>query len=203
MNTYKEIKERIDQIEKEYMAELYELETKATEFRKARSEAMEKAAKAREAMDMQMYHEAQQEKRNAEDCEEMLNSKADAIRKSPHITESEARSIETEIREIAKNYTNHLQDEFEEVAARAIEIEKECGELFAEGNSLLGRLQHGLMLDDACYEASDGRRFHSDALEKRLDGFDPLVSLTVKINDAVGGYRQEETRKRLTWGRSV
>ena len=198
MSAYQEITEKMNQIQKKRMADLYELDSKATNFRKDEVAAQEQATQAREALDMKAYHKAMDTKRDAADCREMLATKAQALRKTKLVTDKEGYQLESQIRGVFKDYTDHLMKEFKEVAARALEVEQECEQLTEEGNKLLYKLQHEFLLDDACRTNANGEKYHSPLLEKHLDPFDTLNTLTQLLNDTVGRYRTEKTYR--NWG---
>lgn len=198
MNAYQEIVDKMNQIQKERMAELYELDSRATNFRKDEVAAQEQAVQARSDMDTKAYHKAMDAKRDAADCREMLAAKSQALRNTKMVTDQEGAQIEAQIRAVFKEYKDHIIEEFEEVAARALEVEKECEGLSKQGNELLYKLQHEFLLDDACWINANGDRCHMAHLEKQLETFGALDTLKQMLDNTAGKYRAEKAPK--SWG---
>lgn len=159
-NNLKEMKNRLERIKADNLAEIAKTEETIKTARQMLDEANAAAADAYARADIKSYHKAGDDRRTAEDTIEMYRTKLDQLETEPLISEAEYKdgidAVMTELDAILASAKTAMLPIFEQ----AQKIKSDMSEAISFGDSILHDWQHDVFRDDACAVNSKGERVY-------------------------------------------
>ena len=166
-----DVEGRIKKILADKVTEVADLEERIEVAKQKQKVANEEMDKATIAGDVKAYQKAKADRRDAEDAIEMHTKRINALEKSPLISSGEyeksVAQIMAALGEVSAEAKKQIVSHMEQIRV----IATECREEIVKGNEVLHKWQHEIYRDKAEMEIGNGKKLHSDSLEKKFTDF--------------------------------